>query len=168
MVIVISGLLVTTLLSTLLPTFQSTMANLSTIRQDHFFALCTMDDDERIRVHKFSWEREKPPYFEVPESAAAIEGHPLIASALNSSTMKPGGRRNARVYVYKTNKSGDLVLTSAGSLYLNNKNQFVIQDRALPQESAFNESSGFLDIFGGSSASNKSASAGQILQKFSE
>lgn len=146
---------------------ESTMANLSTLPQDHFFALCTMDDRRKIQVRKFSWEREKAPFYEVPEAVASIEEHPSIAKHLNSSTMKSAGRRNAKVVIYKVNsKTNHPTLTTAGSLYLNGANQFVIGNQPLSKESAFNASTLIADLWG--NEADKSASASQILQKFSE
>lgn len=81
--------------------------------------------------------------------------------------MKSAGRRNAKVVIYKVNsKTNHPTLTTAGSLYLNGANQFVIGNQPLSKESAFNASTLIADLWG--NEADKSASASQILQKFSE
>ena len=80
---------------------KSNLADPGTLPQDTFAVLCTMDDANKIEVQKFSWVAETGPFYEVPESLADSEQHPHILKYLNSSKMKPKGRRNAKVIIRK-------------------------------------------------------------------
>ena len=142
------------------------MADPGKLPQDTFAVLCTMDDKSQIEVRKVSWIAETPPYYEVPEGLTDSKLHPHIIKYLNYATMKPGGRRNAKVVVYKTNpKTSVRSLTTAGSLYLNSSNQFVMNNQPLVKENAFNKSSSIIDYITGPV---KAATADELLQKFSK
>lgn len=145
---------------------KSNLADPGTLPQDTFAVLCTMDDANKIEVQKFSWVAETGPFYEVPESLADSEQHPHILKYLNSSKMKPKGRRNAKMIIRKKNsKTGQWALTTAGALYLNRQNQFVINGTPLVKESAFNASQLMGDLLGLNDG-NKSLSAAQILERF--